>query len=368
MRVLHVFKTYYPDTRGGVEQVIYQLAEGGVRHGIESHVFSLSPRGPARDEVLGQHVTHRARQDLYVASTGLSLSAFRHFRTLREAADVVHYHFPWPYMDLMHLAGGVHRPSLVTYHSDIVKQRVMLRLYRPLMQRFLGSMDRIVASSPNYAASSPVLAAYADRVKVIPFGLDRATYPTPSPERLAAWRARLGPRFFLFVGALRYYKGLNFLLEAVRSTGIPLAICGGGAAESALVRQAQGAGDVHFLGALDDADKVALLTLCDAFILPSHLRSEAFGLSLLEAAMMGKPLICCEIGTGTTYINRDGETGLVVPPADVPALRGAMQTLWRDPALGRRLGEGARQRFDTLFSAERMVEDYAALYRELVQR
>lgn len=368
MRVLHVFKTYLPDTHGGVEQVIYQLAEGGVRHGIESHVFSLSASGAQRDVPFAHHVTHRSRQDIYIASTGFSWSAIRDFRALAARMDVVHYHFPWPYMDLLHLARGVRRPSLVTYHSDIVKQRLLLQVYRPLMRQFLGSMDRIVASSPNYAATSPELVRLADKVQVIPFGLDRATYPAASPERLAHWRARLGPRFFLFVGGLRYYKGLDYLIDAVRGTGIVLAVCGGGAAEQALRRRAQGCDSVHFLGALDDADKIALLTLCEAFVLPSHLRSEAFGVSLLEAAMAGKPLVCCEIGTGTTYINRDGETGLVVPPADVPALRAALLSLWQDPARARVLGEGARQRFDAMFSGQAMVDAYAALYRELAGR
>ena len=368
MRVLHVFKTYFPDTHGGVEQVIYQLAEGGARHGIESHVFSLSPRGAGREERYGHHTTHRARQDVYVASTGFSLSAIRDFRALVPTMDVVHYHFPWPFMDLLHLARGTSRPSLVTYHSDIVKQSVLLQAYRPLMRHFLGSMDRIVASSPNYATSSPELVRLADKVRVIPFGLDRATYPPADPERIAHWRARLGPRFFLFVGGLRYYKGLDYLLSAVRGTGIELAICGGGAAADSLQGQAEGEGNVHFLGALDDADKMALLTLCEAFVLPSHLRSEAFGVSLLEAAMLGKPLVCCEIGTGTTYINRDGETGLVVPPADVPALRAALMRLWNDPALAARLGAGARARFDAVFQGDAMVDAYAELYRELAHR
>lgn len=368
MRVLHVFKTYLPDTHGGVEQVIYQLAEGGVRHGIESHVFSLSAAGAAHNVPFEHHTTHRSRQDLYLASTGFSLSAIRDFRALVARMDVVHYHFPWPYMDLLHLMRGTRRPSLVTYHSDIVKQRVLLQAYRPLMRHFLGSMDRIVASSPNYAATSPELSRLADKVQIIPFGLDRATYPPASAERLAHWRERLGPRFFLFVGGLRYYKGLEYLLDAVRGTDVVLAVCGGGAAEAALRQRAQGCANVHFLGALDDADKVALLTLCEAFVLPSHLRSEAFGVSLLEAAMLGKPLVCCEIGTGTTYINRDGETGLAVPPADVPALRAALLTLWQDPARARALGEGARERFEALFSGEVMVDAYAKLYQELAGR
>ena len=369
IKVLHFFKTYYPDSHGGVEQVIFQLAEGGAGHGIDSQVLYLSPRGSARNEIVGSHRTHRSRLDLHVASTGFSLSAFRDFAELAAQADIVHYHFPWPFMDMVHFATRPRKPTVVTYHSDIVKQKTLLRLYRPLMQRFLGSVDRIVASSPNYVASSPVLARYADKVQVIPFGLDRTTYPPVQPSVLETWRARLGENFFLFVGALRYYKGLHILLDAVQGTGLPVVIMGGGALEADLRAQAArlGLDHVHFLGALPDEDKTALLALCRAVVFPSHLRSEAFGMSLLEGAMFGKPIICCEIGTGTTYINVDGETGLAVPPADPAALRQAMQRLWHDDALVQRMGDSARQRFDTVFSHSAMVSTYANLYRGLVQ-
>lgn len=197
--------------------------------------------------------------------------------------------------------------------------------------------------------------------------LDKRTYPIPSPERLAYWRARLGKRFFLFVGTLRYYKGLTFLLQAARGSEVPVAIVGCGPLEAELHALANnlGVGNVHFLGTLPDEDKVALLILCYALVFPSHLRSEAFGISLLEGAMYGKPMISSKIGTGTTYINIAGETGLVVPPSDSLALRQAMQTLWEQPQLAERMGRGAASRFEALFTAEAMVTSYAKLYRNL---
>lgn len=367
-KVLHFFKTYYPETMGGIEQVIFQLAEGGIRHGIQSEVLYLSRRGSARGEKVGNHLSHRSRLDLELASTGFSLSAFRDFAELAKQVDVVHYHFPWPYMDLAHFVARVRKPTVLSYHSDIVKQKNLLRLYQPLMHRFLSSVDRIVAASPNYVATSPVLERHLSKVSVIPYGLDRTLYPAPSAEKLSYWRARLGERFFLFVGAMRYYKGLQFLLQAVEGTAMPVAIVGQGGLEAQLQAQAHSRGltHVHFLGGLPDEDKAALLTLCHALVFPSHLRSEAFGISLLEGAMYGKPMISCEIGTGTTYINIAGETGLVVPPADPAALGQAMRTLWEQPAMAAQMGQRALARFETVFTAESMASDYAALYRSLL--
>ncbi|MFJ2713319.1 MULTISPECIES: glycosyltransferase family 4 protein [unclassified Pseudomonas] len=368
IKVLHFFKTYYPETMGGIEQVIFQIAEGGLTQGYESQVLYLSERGAARNEPIANHLTHRSKLDLHVASTGFSFSALKDFAELAREADIVHYHFPWPYMDLVHFLSRVRKPTVVSYHSDIVKQKTLLKLYQPLMNRFLSSVDCIVASSPNYAESSPVLARFKDKVRVVPYGLDRATYPVPSAQKLAFWRDQLGERFFLFVGALRYYKGLDYLLEAARTSGLPVVILGGGHLEAELKAQAAESDqcNVIFLGLLPDEDKAALLMLCYAFVFPSHLRSESFGISLLEGAMYGKPMISCEIGSGTTYINIAGETGLVVPPKDSVALAQAMTTLWNDPATAARMGEAAKHRFEDVFSSDLMAQSYADIYRSLL--
>ncbi|CAI8790099.1 glycosyltransferase family 4 protein [Pseudomonas chlororaphis] len=370
IKVLHFFKTYYPETMGGIEQVIFQIAEGCVSHGFESEVLYLSDRGAARNEVVGHHLTHRSKLDLHVASTGFSLSAFKDFAELARQADIVHYHFPWPYMDLVHFASRLRRPTVVSYHSDVVKQRFLLKLYQPLMNRFLSSVDCIVASSPNYAQSSPVLTRFEDKVRIIPYGLDRETYPIPSPAKLEYWRGLLGSRFFLFVGALRYYKGLDYLLEAAKRTQLPVVILGGGHLEAELKAQAAqlGLSNVHFLGGLPDEDKAALLQLCYAFVFPSHLRSESFGISLLESAMYGKPMISCEIGSGTTFINIADETGLVVPPRDAVALAQAMMTLWHSPEQANQMGQRAMQRYEQIFSSGSMASAYADLYGELLKR
>lgn len=370
MRVLHFYKTYYPDSLGGIEQVIRQLCVGTSRLGVTNQVLSLSRQKNLAPYVFEGTEVHRVPLDFEIASNACSLAAIGQLARMAREADVVHYHFPWPFMDLAHFMARVNKPSLVTYHSDIVRQKHLLRLYQPLKHRFLNSVDTIVATSPNYMASSAVLDRYRDKTRVITYGLDRDTYPEPAPELLDQWRARVGDKFFLFVGVLRYYKGLHILLDAVEHLDYPVVIVGAGPIEQELKAHAArlGLSHVHFVGALDDADKVALLKLCYAVAFPSHLRSEAFGISLLEGAMFGKPMISSEIGTGTTYINIDNETGLVVPPSSPQALAGAMRTLWDNPALAAEMGRRAAQRYRELFTSEQMAASYTALYRELVAR
>ncbi|CAM5572692.1 Glycosyltransferase family 4 protein OS=Stutzerimonas stutzeri OX=316 GN=N7335_02675 PE=4 SV=1 [Stutzerimonas stutzeri] len=369
MRVLHFFKTYLPDTTGGIEQVIYQLCQGNFALGVESQVLSLSPNPEPQRLQVGNHEVVRARQDLFIASTGFSREVFALFAEAAREADLVHFHFPWPTMDVVHFMTQHRRPCVLSYHSDIIRQRTLLALYKPLMHRFLKSMDRIIVSSPNYLASSDVLPCYRDRTCAIPFGLDRQAYPPPPIERLSYWQQRLPPRFFLFVGVLRYYKGLRYLLEAIAGSDWPLVIAGAGPEESNLKEQARRLGleNIIWTGRIDDTDKTCLLRLCHAFVFPSHLRSEAFGISLLEAALHGKPMISCEIGTGTTFVNVDGATGLTVRPADSVALRQAMARLWIDTALSAELGAGAARRFEEQFTAQRMCEQTVQVYRDLLQ-
>ncbi|NNG25242.1 glycosyltransferase family 4 protein [Telluria aromaticivorans] len=370
MRVLHFYKTYYPDSVGGIEQVIRQLCVGTTRLGVTNTVLSLSRQKDLVPFQFDGHTVHRVPLNFEIASNACSMQALGALARMANEADVVHYHFPWPFMDMAHFVSRVKKPTVVSYHSDIVRQKHLLRLYQPLKHRFLRSVDSIVAASPNYLASSPVLARYSDKTRVITYGLDKTTYPAADPCRLAHWRARIGPKFFLFVGVLRYYKGLHILLEAAQGLDYPIVIVGTGPEEQALKEQAGRLGltNVVFTGALDEADKAALLTLCYALAFPSHLRSEAFGISLLEGAMYGKAMISCEIGTGTTYINIGGETGLAVPPSDPQALRGALRTLWGNPDLARRMGAQAEARYHELFTSEQMAANYTALYQELVAR
>lgn len=368
MRVLHFFKTYLPDSFGGIEQVVFQLCESGVQHGIEAQVLTLSADPTPRVMQLGQHEVHRAKLDIQFASTGFSWSVFKQFRELAAEADVINYHFPWPFMDLVHFASALNKPSVVTYHSDIIRQKHLLKLYRPLMERFLASADRIVAASPNYLHTSDVLQQFQEKTRVITYGLNKAGYPQPDGQRMDRWRQQLGDKFFLFVGVMRYYKGLHILLDALKQADYPTVIVGAGPLELKLRAQAAALGlrNIHFVGRLDDEDKVALLQLSYAFVFPSHLRSEAFGISLLEGAMYGKPLISSEIGTGTSFINIHNETGLVVPPSNPHAFSEAMRTLWENPERAAAMGVKAEARYRQLFTADVMGRKWTELYQELL--
>jgi glycosyltransferase involved in cell wall biosynthesis len=370
MKVLHFYKTYYPDTYGGVEHVIFQLASGGSNLGIEASVLSLTPNKVSRVIQINGHEVVRCHSNLKVASTDFSFSAFYRFYELTKTVDIIHYHFPWPFMDLVHFATNLKKPTVVTYHSDIIKQKNLLKIYAPLMHKFLKSVDVIVATSPNYLVSSDVLQRYYLKTEIIPIGLDKSLYPSVDFVRTRYWQNIVGSKFFLFIGVLRYYKGLFILLEALTLGDFPTVIVGAGPIEHQLKVQAASLGlkNVIFLGSVSEVDKVALINLSYAIVFPSHLRSEAFGISLLEGAMFGKPMISSEIGTGTSFINIDQQTGIVVPPSSAKDLNIAMAYLWNNPEIAMRMGSNALDRYLQLFTADNMCRNYKYLYDRLLNK
>ncbi len=368
IRVLHVYKTYYPDTTGGVEKVLQQLVRSLASLGVESRLLVLSP-DPHPAQISFPEVTVvRCQTTFAVASNPMSMSALGEFRRQLAWADVVHYQFPWPFGDLLQVLCGGSKPSVVSYQSDIVRQKNLMRLYRPLMQRFLSHADRVCATSPSYRNTSPVLSQLKKPVDIIPNGLDADMCPPAPVDVLQRWRAQLGEGFLLFVGVLRYYKGLHTLIEAAAGLNAPVVIAGAGPEAGSLQALAhqQGAKRVHFVGHITDEDKSALLQLCAGFVFPSHLRSEAFGMSLVEAAMYSRPMISCEIGTGTSYVNLHGVTGWTVPPEDPIALRLSMQQLLDNPEQAQAMGRAAHQRYEENFTGQRMAQSYLQVYRELL--
>lgn len=369
-KILHLYKTYFPDTVGGGERVIYELAEGASVAGNDVSVAYLSTKPSSLNQPYFHHRTFRFKRTAEFASTPIVFGSLWQLRTLIKSADIVHYHFPWPFADFLHLLFGFGKVSVVTYHSDIVKQRFLEKLYAPLRRIFLSRVTRIVATSESYVKSSKVLKHFVGKTEVIPLGLSESLYPQPIDALVAQFQQRFGGNFFLFIGALRSYKGLDSLLDAAKTTEFPIVIAGSGELASHLSERVASEGllNVHLLGAIGDDEKVALLKACSVFVFPSHQRSEAFGLSLVEAAMMSKPMISCELGTGTSFVNKAGETGEVVPPNDSHALSHSMRILSESESLREVYGLNARSRYERLFRAEIMVDKYLGLYRQLIQQ
>ncbi|MEJ5246812.1 MAG: glycosyltransferase [Caldilinea sp.] len=375
MRVLYLYKDYHP-VFGGIENHIRQLAVGLRSLGVETQVLvTNTTRRTLQQEIDGVPVVKTARW-INVSSAPVSLSFYAWLRRLERDIDIAHAHMPYPPGELGQLLWGRSRRFVVTYHSDIVRQRVLGTLYRPFLWETLRRADLIAVSNPVYIQDSPFLRVHAEKCRVIHFGVDLERFErTPAVEAEAArWRARWPDRLLvLFVGRLRHYKGVDVLIDAAArlSASAHFLIVGVGPLAAALQHQAQrnGVADrVHFLGELSDEAVTALYHAADVFALPSTNRAETFGIVQLEAMACGLPVICTELGTGTSYVNQHGVTGLVVPPQNPEALAAALRQLLEHPEQRRAFGAAGRRRVEQAFTREEMLRRTLAFYEEALGR
>ncbi len=367
MHILQLYKDYYP-VLGGIENHVRDLSEGLVARGhrVTVLVTNLTNRTVIEEPRQGLTIVKAART-LHLASTPLSLLSCRLAADLR--ADIAHLHFPYPPGDLIYRRLPGRPPLVVTYHSDIVRQQTLLRIYRPLLELTLRRAARILPTSPNYMVSSPFLRRFVARCRVVPLGIDTARFAHADARRVAALRARYDAPLLLFVGRLRYYKGLHILLDALPSVRAQLLIGGSGPERARLEAQAARLGiaqRVHFLGDIPDEDLPVLYRAADIFVLPAHLRAEALGLAQIEALASGLPCVSTELGTGTSFANLHGRTGLVVPPSDPAALAAAINTLLADPELRERFGAAGHARAAELFSQSHMLDAVESVYHDIL--
>ena len=372
MKVLNAYRTYFPDPPGGLQEAIRQVCLATTANGVENTIYTLSPKPIPSELIRPEARVIRSRSWIAPASCDIGgKTAFSNFSKLAKESDVLHYFFPWPFADVLHATVRPKKPAVLTYISDVVRQRLLGSAYAPLMWRTLKDMQIIVANCPAYAETSPILSHHSirDKVRIIPLGIEESSYPKIGDddvfERICVEQE---DPYFLFIGVLRYYKGIHSLIHAAKSVKAKIIIAGSGPESMALKNLAEdlGVNNVVFLGQVTDAEKIALLQYCRALVLPSHLRSEAYGMVLVEASMMSKPMISCEIGTGTSFVNTHEETGFVVSPEAPEQLARAMNWLLLENDLAFRMGQSARQRYERLFSGKALGDAYAAVYQELI--
>ncbi|MCC6192321.1 MAG: glycosyltransferase, partial [Anaerolineales bacterium] len=357
---------YYP-ILGGIENHVRLLAEtqAAAGHAVSVLVTSRDRRTHV-DRRGGVRVLYAGRVAT-VASTPLSFALPLLLR--RECPDIAHLHFPYPLGDLAQALFGRARRTIITYHSDIVRQKQLLRLYAPVLRRSLAGAAAIIATSPNYVATSPFLAPVASRCAVIPLGVPAERFAAADPAAVAAIHARYPGPLLLFVGQLRYYKGLEVLIQAMQALpGATVLLVGEDrtarrAALEALSASLGVGGQVRFLGRQADENLPALYHAADVFVLPAVERSEAFGTVQLEAMAAGRPVVSSDVGTGVAWVNQHEITGLVVQPRRPDELAAALQRLLADPALRARLGAAGQERVRVHFTQARMLAEIDALYQ-----
>ena len=283
---------------------------------------------------------------------------------IRDAkSEIVHIHLPNPTAVLAYLVSGHRGPVVISWHSDIIRQKRLAALYEPFQRILFHRCPAVIAASPQLVASSPSLHRYRDRCWVIPYGIPLEPFCRYDSGEVEAIRGRYGPRIALYVGRLVYYKGLEYLIAAMPDIRARLLIIGDGPLRKQLESKVRGLGltnRVVFLGEVPNA--IPFYHSCDVFVLPSVARSEAFGLVQLEAMACGKPVVNTRLASGVPFVSVDRLTGITVPPANPGALADALNSLLDNAARRATYSRAAGHRVRQEFSLEKMVERTLALY------
>lgn len=371
MRILELGK-FYPPERGGIETLLRLWCEGFVAAGdeVDCVVANRSAR-TERSRVNGVRV-HR------LASLGMAMSTSicPSFPTaaFRYPADIIHSHFPNPLADIACVMSPVDVPVVITWHSDIVRQKSILRFYQPLQRALLNRANQIVVATPNHLTYSDWLSEFQHKVVVIPFGLDLRRFEPPSVDlnKVAELRASAaGRRVLLNVGRLVGYKGQRYAIDALKALpDAVLWLVGAGPLEAELHRHAAAQGvakRVVFWGDVPDPELPCFFQACDVFVFPSISPNEAFGLVQVEAMACGKPVIATDLKSGVPWVCRDGVTGRVIPPESGECLALALEPLLGDESLRRAMGEAGRARAYAEFSAPVMIQRYRSLFSKLIE-
>ncbi|MBT3585887.1 MAG: glycosyltransferase [Halobacteriovoraceae bacterium] len=369
MKILQIGKYYYP-YRGGMETVVQTLCEGLVANQVDIQVLCSHERRLEVDDALAGVKVHRMMRWGVLFSQSITPSLLYWVPKLAKEADVVHLHCPNPLAELAALFLPKSVPLVITYHSDVVRQKLLLPFYKPLLRRVLKRADKIIVATENHINYSFILPEFREKCEVIPFGINVERYSENiEGHKIQSAKEKFGT-FALFVGRLVGYKGVQFLIEAMKKVNGNLVVVGDGPLMNELLTQIEDNGlekRVFLLGQVkDDSELDLLFRACECFVLPSITTNEAFGMVQLEAMASKKAVVATNLKSGVPLVGEPNITSFIVEPGNVDQLSVAITRLLESSELAARMGQKGFIRFHDFFTQEKMVSSHIKVYESLL--
>jgi glycosyltransferase involved in cell wall biosynthesis len=373
MRILQLGR-FYPPELGGIETVIFEIVEGLNANNIRCDVLCSNKINRLEISNTRNYKIVRAPSLTHVLSTSISPALIFQLRKLVKEYDIIHLHHPDPMATLALLLcrPGGKQKIIVHWHSDIIRQKFTLFFYRPIQEWLLKRCNRIVVTSQNYLDTSKHLTKYWGKAEVVPIGIS-AEMNSNARKLDELKKSFKGKKIIFGLGRHVYYKGFEYLIESAEylDDNYLIIIGGDGPLGPSLMAKVQEKGlqsRVVFTGRIPFDEIHSYFELCDIFCLPSVERSEAFGVVLLEAMSLGKPIVATNIpGSGVNWVNQDNETGLNVTPQDPKALADAFVKIMSNPAVMKKFSERGKSRYLTKFTREAMVDQLISLYSRVLK-
>ncbi|WP_456324154.1 glycosyltransferase [Desulfonauticus submarinus] len=369
IKVLQISKFFYPHF-GGIERTVRNI-NIGLKENANMKVLTCQVKGKGSKEIIDGIEVFRAGSIGTYFSVPISFTFPFLLKKLSEDRDILHFHLPFPLAVMSYLLVRPKGKVVIWWHSDILRPKNLYKMYKPFLRKFFNRADRIIVATPHHIKNSDILKDFENKCEVIPFGIDieRFNFTEEIKDKVKEIRKKYGSKIILFVGRLVYYKGLEYLIQAMKSIDAKLLIIGEGKLRGSLqklVEDLKIENKIYFLGRVENNDMLSYYYACDVFVLPSIAKTEAFGLVQLEAMACGKPVVNTLLPTGVPYVSVSGETGFTVPPKDPKALAEVVNKLLDDNELYAKFSKNARKRVKENFSKENMLEKVFNVYKELL--
>ena len=360
---------FYP-IKGGVEKVAYDLMMGLSSRNDHCDLLCATVSGKGRTRQMNPHAKLiECHSWGKTAATMIAPSMITTFRRICCNYDIVHVHHPDPMAAVTLWLSGYKGKVVLHWHSDILKQRILLKLYRPLQDWLLRRADLIIGTSPVYLKESPFLKHVQDKTICLPIGVSAIVPDEAAVEKLGQ---RYGGKKIVFsLGRLVPYKGFTHLIDAARylSNDYVVLIGGTGTLRKKLEKKIRRLGlenKVMLLGRIPKNELPAYFGASKVFCLPSVQKTEAFGIVQIEAMSCGKPVVATRIPhSGVAWVNQHGVSGLNVTPGNARELAQAIQHIADDDAVYEQYAVSAKNRYQDLFTKERMIDNSLRIYNLL---
>lgn len=372
MKILQLGKAYPPVNFGGVEVVIKLLAEGLNKEHYECDALGVNDNYTFKEEMgdFGGRI-YRTRLLFKAFSTLISPQLITYLNDIKDAYDVIHIHSPDP---MAAIALFLCRPKakiVLHWHSDILKQRVLLFFYNPILWWLLKKSNLIIATSPNYIFGSKYLLRFRYKTEVLPIGLD-VSQTSASAYLDKRLKLKYSDKKIIFsLGRLSYYKGFDYLTLA--AINLPedytVVIAGEGTERKKLlnlIKKNNLENKVKLVGKITEEEKHWYFQNSLLFALSSIYKTEAYAIVQVEALAYGLPIVSTQIeGSGVDWVNQDGLTGITVPIMNELEIAKAILRIATDEVLYNTFRNNSLIRYQELFTEKKMIERQIELYEKL---
>ena len=365
--ITHVFKTYYPDSQGGLEEAIRQIGKYSLLNGFDVNVVSIS-KNPS-ESILDGIKCKSYKYSCGMSTMPISFELLKDIKNIIHKSDIIQLHYPIPYSEMLMLFSRISKPIIITFHGEIVGRDILLKLYRPFVDRLFNKATVIVPTNSNLVKTTPILQRFESKTNIINLWLDQDRFnKLQDVDQNFKVKIKKYFSYALFVGVLRWYKGLDVLLDAAKDIKENIIIAGKGPEMNRLksrIRK-EGIKNVFLLGYVSDQEVAYLYRQSKFFVLPSQTRGECFGQVLLEACYFQKPMISTELGTGTSIVNVNNYTGFVVEPKNSHELAEKMNILFEEDDLRERFAINANKHYKANYTDKIQGDKYIELYNKLL--